>query len=1048
MRSHSRGIAALAVSVGLAVAAVIVMPPAMALAGASGTEQPLPAAYRADFDVTAIRASGHPDNRYDIVIAGEGFASDDISDHFAVVAERLADCFLTSGQFDREPYLRYRNFINVHRVDAMSNDSGSDTAALDRDTARSNSGFVDRISIMEQSTRRAGFAPDARLANAARGIGFAGTGWAETNDACEPALHESGHAWNGLGDEFDIQSEAKPCVEPVQPNLTIESSPQRVKWRRWLGYQPAGDMTLGPIGVYGLATTCLKRPLAGTDNSRMWRDGPFTAIDREAIIRSIYTAARPVDAATPTDATLSDPKLWVRVVDPAVIKVAWSVIDAKGTAIATSTGQVLDTTALRLAKGSYRVTARAYDAAVDHAFSDRSPATIDGSVQRSPDALDLVRDPTLLSAMQQSISWNVTVTGASSSVAPLAATPTAITLTADRSSRAGATVGWLGNLGTGVTRVVGLPPAFAVTAAGQVVVKDSAWLRSTALGTRSLTVSSVDPLTGASTTQALTLIVADHWLNTIDDRFEDNVVDADLAGGRGFRRFDGESGGSITESGGSLHLVGAEYVTASARSIETVDIRRGGVNVAWTVAPPMIGQGGSVTFGLFDNVVGVRRGGLVGSDVARGVRVVLAAAGSLVVETVASGVVTKLAQSTVTLSSPSTEIVLGIDVLPGSIKYSVRVGSTDVASGSLPADMLQKIVTVDDGPWGRKSQAVTTRVAGQASLDVAQVRVTSRSTWVRPVVTFPIGAQTVLQGQPYRFDSSRYVLDARIRPFTITAAGLPPGLVANGRGLVTGAPTTSGSFNSRIVVSLPDGTASTLEFTINVVASTNPTIVPVPTVHFRLDGDSFESGGRIGGNTWARSSSPVGAPTYAAGVDGAALVSSPTSGVLLRSHPGLFTGNASTYSMWLKANTPAPTTAMFPLVRDYQRNRITIRLVLATGAVADLAVQMTHQPALYADSPPTPQPLASAAAQAPNFLDGRWHHVATVFDGRTLTVYVDGQEIASAPAEGRAVTLGRDSGDLEIGGRPDAFVGLVDDVQVWDSPLTAGQVAVLATSRS
>jgi hypothetical protein len=96
------------------------------------------------------------------------------------------------------------------------------------------------------------------------------------------------------------------------------------------------------------------------------------------------------------------------------------------------------------------------------------------------------------------------------------------------------------------------------------------------------------------------------------------------------------------------------------------------------------------------------------------------------------------------------------------------------------------------------------------------------------------------------------------------------------------------------------------------------------------------------------------------------------------------------------------------------------------------------------DAPVNPLPLAVAGGRAVNFLDGGWHHIATVFDRSTLSLYVDGVLVATVPAAGSAATLGRESGDIELGGsNHTTFRGLIDDLRIWTSPLSAAEVRSL-----
>ncbi len=73
--------------------------------------------------------------------------------------------------------------------------------------------------------------------------------------------------------------------------------------------------------------------------------------------------------------------------------------------------------------------------------------------------------------------------------------------------------------------------------------------------------------------------------------------------------------------------------------------------------------------------------------------------------------------------------------------------------------------------------------------------------------------------------------------------------------------------------------------------------------------------------------------------------------------------------------------------------------------------------------------------------DGRWHHVVGVYNGRTATLYIDGQRDVSAatsgsiPANSFNVWIGSDSHRSER-----AWKGRIDDVRIYSYALTADQV--------
>ncbi|MCA9711174.1 MAG: LamG domain-containing protein [Myxococcales bacterium] len=86
------------------------------------------------------------------------------------------------------------------------------------------------------------------------------------------------------------------------------------------------------------------------------------------------------------------------------------------------------------------------------------------------------------------------------------------------------------------------------------------------------------------------------------------------------------------------------------------------------------------------------------------------------------------------------------------------------------------------------------------------------------------------------------------------------------------------------------------------------------------------------------------------------------------------------------------------------------------------------------------------SASAPWPLDSGWHHVAATWDGEVLSLYVDGALDVSAPVapvvfDPDYVLIGADD---EYGDDDHYFGGLLDDVRIYDSALSAEQIEALA----
>lgn len=80
--------------------------------------------------------------------------------------------------------------------------------------------------------------------------------------------------------------------------------------------------------------------------------------------------------------------------------------------------------------------------------------------------------------------------------------------------------------------------------------------------------------------------------------------------------------------------------------------------------------------------------------------------------------------------------------------------------------------------------------------------------------------------------------------------------------------------------------------------------------------------------------------------------------------------------------------------------------------------------------------------------DGRWHLIVGTFDGTTIRLFVDGAEVGSGVTYPGALDYALpDSNDLYIGDytgcRQHEFLGLIDDVMIWNRALTPPEVKEL-----
>jgi hypothetical protein len=80
-----------------------------------------------------------------------------------------------------------------------------------------------------------------------------------------------------------------------------------------------------------------------------------------------------------------------------------------------------------------------------------------------------------------------------------------------------------------------------------------------------------------------------------------------------------------------------------------------------------------------------------------------------------------------------------------------------------------------------------------------------------------------------------------------------------------------------------------------------------------------------------------------------------------------------------------------------------------------------------------------------------WTHVAGTFDGSVMSLYVNGQLVDDSSVSPIGGLL-QDQNDLSIGNASDAndraFIGIIDDVRIYDYELSAAEVAYVAAGPS
>lgn len=321
-------------------------------------------------DFTTFLDNGPSSNRVDIVFLGDGYTSTELAIYQSHINSMMSHLF-NEGE---DPFPRYNNYFNAHRIDVISPQSGADDPSVGTfvntalDATYRYDGVTQRLLYINNAKANAALSAglngaltaDMKLVtvNATQYGGGGGTYavYAGGNaSATEIALHELGHSFAGLADEYGGFTTSYTGSEPTEPNATKD--PTGAKWAHWNGYVQPG---IGTIGAYDGARYYDHGIYRPSLNSKMRVLGqPFDAVSREEFILDIYRIVDPLDAWLANAQPLSNPiKLWVDSIDPAIIQHQW-IVD--GSLVDGATGEEFDPLAFGFGPGTYTITSHNFD---------------------------------------------------------------------------------------------------------------------------------------------------------------------------------------------------------------------------------------------------------------------------------------------------------------------------------------------------------------------------------------------------------------------------------------------------------------------------------------------------------------------------------------------------------------------------------------------------------------------------------------------------------------------------------------------------------------
>ena len=260
------------------------------------------------FPVETIKNNGSKDKRINLVFIGDGYQSTELTQYLIDVNTVVA------GMFSQTPFKEYEKFFNVYAIKDPSVESGAKHPGTATDVTEPitpvtnpNNYFGSQFDISNihrlllplngsaiNTTLVNNFPDYDQIFVMVNSTVYGGSGGTYATSskhaaAAEVAIHEIGHSFAGLADEYLIGGQGE------RPNRTTVTDGATIKWRNWLG--------TNNVGIYPVGIESWQRP---HQNCKMqFLNSPFCSVCTEAFINKIYSLVSPIDNFTPLSKTVN-----------------------------------------------------------------------------------------------------------------------------------------------------------------------------------------------------------------------------------------------------------------------------------------------------------------------------------------------------------------------------------------------------------------------------------------------------------------------------------------------------------------------------------------------------------------------------------------------------------------------------------------------------------------------------------------------------------------------------------------------------------------------
>lgn len=267
------------------------------------------------FPVDTIMKNGERANRINLVYVSDGYQSSELNTFSTNTAT------INNELFSQTPFKEYKNFFNVFDVRVPSNESGAKHPGNAYDESTSNGqpvidpdnyfqstfdyAFIHRLLVPQNNSGvynvLASNLPDYDQAfvvvNSPYYGGSGGAFATASTDAssAEVAIHEIGHSFAGLADEYW----AGISYAAEKPNMTQDNNPSTNKWKDWIG--------INNVGIYPYGTAAPENTWYRPHQlcKMQYLGYPFCSVCTERFVDHIHELVNMIDTYSPTSTSFT-----------------------------------------------------------------------------------------------------------------------------------------------------------------------------------------------------------------------------------------------------------------------------------------------------------------------------------------------------------------------------------------------------------------------------------------------------------------------------------------------------------------------------------------------------------------------------------------------------------------------------------------------------------------------------------------------------------------------------------------------------------------------